>query len=428
MLDAAVQSLRAGIGDTMLEVSQDPRQVVAEHIRHFDQEAIPGLDRSLEPGDEEDLALLYCLAGEEVTEALFEGPYAGRLQVRLAQLLEDLPLRGGEVLFLLQPIVASSCQWVVFPFPQGAALRSPGLIHSRSQVHGQVEEIMHDIGLGDDPVAGVEESLPHVHRHRADTLALLEAQAVPQELLRTLAGATLDDLQDAILALISQHRDVAVPLLDGFLIEGQLGPELLGIPAVHPSYHCPLHQVMHLSGRETEDLGRFVLDLGGQQEVNGEAFEKEGEARASFAPGRIHGLGPVLGTDHPGQGGDEQGLVLAGVQVAPGPILAMVIDRSNILADGASPVRGIAMVRELDADFSSFQVQLYMLYIPGGFDAQDLTVEFNVSHSSDDRRFAGRTQDNPQGHKRQKFRRVLCFINQDRRRIFLHEQGRISFC
>ena len=91
-------------------------------------------------------------------------------------------------------------------------------------------------------------------------------------------------------------------------------------------------------------------------------------------------------------------LVLAGVQVAPGPILAMVIDRSNILADGAAPVRRIVMVRKLDADFSSFQIQLYMLYIPGGFDAQDLTVEFNVSHGSDDRGFDGRTHENPQGH------------------------------
>ena len=53
------------------------------------------------------------------------------------------------------------------------------------------------------------------------------------------------------------------------------------------------------------------------------------------------------------------------------------------------------MVRELDADFSSFQVQLYMLYIPGGFDAQDLTVEVNVSNGSDDRRFDGYPQETP---------------------------------
>lgn len=393
MLDAAVQSFRTGIGDTMLEVSQDPRQVVAEPIRHFDQEAVPGLDRSLEPRDEESLSLLHCLAREEATETLFEGPYASRLQVRLAQLLEDLPLFGGEVRFLLQPIVTSSQERVIFPFPQGAALRSPGLIHSRSQVHGQVEEIVHHIGLGEDPPAGVEESLPHIHRHRADTLALLGAQAMPQQPLRILAGATLGDLQDATLALISQHGDVAVPPLDGLLIEGQLGPGLLGIPAADASCHGPLHQVVHLSGRETEDLGRFVLDLGGQQEVNGEAFEEEGEARVCCAPGSFHRLGPVLGTDHPGQGGDEQGLVLAGVQVTPGSFLAMVVEGSDVLADGAAPERGIVMMRELDADFSSFQVQFYMLYIPGGFDAQDLTVEVNVSHGVEDRGFDGYPQE-----------------------------------
>ena len=118
----------------MLEVSQDPRQVVAEPIRHLDQEAVPGLCGFLEPRDEESLSLLHCPEGEEVTEALFEGPYAGRLQVRLAQLLEDLPLLGSEVLFLFQPVGTSSQKRVIFPFPQGAALRPPGLIHSRSQV------------------------------------------------------------------------------------------------------------------------------------------------------------------------------------------------------------------------------------------------------------------------------------------------------
>ena len=95
-------------------------------------------------------------------------------------------------------------------------------------------------------------------------------------------------------------------------------------------------------------------------------------------------------TGHP----DGGYLVLAGVQVAPSPILAMVVDGSNVLADGAAPVRRIVMVRELNEDFFSFQVQLYMLYLPGGFDAQDLTVEVNVSHGSEDRRFDGYPQDN----------------------------------
>ena len=39
---------------------------------------------------------------------------------------------------------------------------------------------------------------------------------------------------------------------------------------------------MYLSGRETEDLGSFVLDLDGQQEVDGEAFEEKGEMRVDL--------------------------------------------------------------------------------------------------------------------------------------------------
>ena len=103
-----------------------------------------------------------------------------------------------------------------------------------------------------------------------------------QQPLHTLAGATLSDVQDATLALICQHGDVAVPPLDGFLIERQPGMELLGISTVETSFHCPLDQVVHLSGRETEDLGSFVLDLGGQQEVDGEGFEKKGETRVDL--------------------------------------------------------------------------------------------------------------------------------------------------
>jgi alpha-glucuronidase len=49
-----------------------------------------------------------------------------------------------------------------------------------------------------------------------------------------------------------------------------------------------------------------------------------------------------MNTEHPAGGY----LVLAGVQVAPGPILAMVVDGSNVLADGAAPVRRIIMVRK----------------------------------------------------------------------------------
>jgi hypothetical protein len=41
-----------------------------------------------------------------------------------------------------------------------------------------------------------------------------------------------------------------------------------------------------------------------------------------------------------------------------------------------------------------------MLYNPGGFDAQDLTVEVGVSHGSDDRRFGGYPQETPESLKK----------------------------
>src|ERR1700692_131119 len=120
--------------------------------------------------------------------------------------------------------------------------------------------------------------------------------------------------------------------------------------------------------------------------IDDQRLEEGREARAGLAPGDPDLLDAVVGTLHPGHLREQDGGVLAGVEVPPAT-RQVIVAGAEPAALGARPLLGRA--GDVDADLAVaaiLKVELGLRDGPRGLDAEDSLVEVFVSHAQGERR------------------------------------------
>src|SRR5680860_1457662 len=120
-LDAGVEALRAGVGDAVREVGQQPRLVALQRLRRFDDRLQPRVGGPEVPAFEVFGAPAAALVGPEVTQALLDRPRPAGLQVGGPQDGEAVLLTVGQIFGRVQPQVLRAGQALVADLKTGRA-------------------------------------------------------------------------------------------------------------------------------------------------------------------------------------------------------------------------------------------------------------------------------------------------------------------
>src|SRR5262249_31602236 len=111
---------------------------------------------------------------------------------------------------------------------------------------------------------------------------------------------------------------------------------------------------------DPQDLGR-AQDAGLSQDIDSQTLKQRCESTMPFGPWELHLTNAVFITFDPWRASVEDRLELATIEMAPSPLLAVVIERADYAALGTDP---FMVVRMLSPD-------IYLLVLCAQFYASD---------------------------------------------------------
>ena len=139
-----------------------------------------------------------------------------------------------------------------------------------------------------------------------------------------------------------------------------------------------LHQVLRLVPRQPENL-RGTGDVGLEQHVDGETLEQRGEPRAWLRPRHLDLSHAVLAAVHPRDPCVQVRQELAAVEVAPDPLLVVVVQAAGDATLRARPALRLS-VPGVDVDALPLHVELDPADSPGSGEAEKVLVQLGVAH------------------------------------------------
>ena len=151
------------------------------------------------------------------------------------------------------------------------------------------------------------------------------------------------------------------------------------VPLGRPTtQHRALHDVPGFVPRDTQDL-TGPLHVRGAQNSDPQRFEQMRKPTPSLRPRQTHLLDPVLRTRHPWGPCVQIGQKLHAVQVTPGSLAQMVIDRqflSTLRAGKPLPRR----VPHIDLNTPLRDIKIDTLHRPRLAQTQQLSVQLHAFH------------------------------------------------
>ncbi len=131
-----------------------------------------------------------------------------------------------------------------------------------------------------------------------------------------------------------------------------------------------------LNASDLEALGYF-RDRRHFELVNQQRLKQGRQSTVPFGPRERDLMNPMLWTLHSGHFGDQPGLVLAGIQMAPLPRSRVVVGTIRAGLGGGQTFLRVAYV---DSHTGAGQVDFHLGSLPGGLDTKNLTVELMIVH------------------------------------------------
>ncbi len=163
--------------------------------------------------------------------------------------------------------------------------------------------------------------LPHVHRDGLDAVPLCGRQRGP-EAIQTLLLPVLGQIEHPALFQIRHHRQVPVPLRNGFFIDTQVRHHVAGPATQSPSDGPLLDSPRRIPSEAHQPGGPGDRAL--SEQVDGQPFEPGGELTAGLCPGHGDLLDPMGRTGHSRHVGRNPGRQLAGIQMPPSSAFPIV--------------------------------------------------------------------------------------------------------
>src|SRR5690606_3444397 len=378
LLDLGVDRFRSRVGNRVLEVGLDVLPVAMDCERHFLDRHQLAAARPSEPVFEMTIHDRWILQLVDAHEGLFDGPSAGGLEIGGTQEATELaPLSAGEAIGMTEPVELGSLEDVVTQGAQLSVLGPPNQVHSLVEVEGDVVLVEDDLllGLGNEFMNGPDEGLPHVDGDALKSGAFLESERFPEGIEAFLL-AVVGNVENAGAVECIDDGDVLMPTLKRCLVDAQVH-ERLGFTSRESAFDGALLDSRGAVPAELQSLCDRV-DRRLKHPVDGERLEESREARAFLRPRNAQLLHAVSRTVEARHAGVEQGLILEGVEVAPGP-LSVVMDRSSFETFRADP-KLFRRQRNGDVHLTLLELELHLFNAPGRSQTEQFGVESLVVH------------------------------------------------
>jgi len=218
--------------------------------------------------------------------------------------------------------------------------------------------------------------VPHVHRHRRDPGALLGAEVLEKPVQAGLTPFVGQVLDGAGLE-VGHDGDVALAPAGRLLVHPDQRRDDVGLSRQAPG-DGPVHQVPRFVPAEAKQPGG-PLDVALFEHVDGQALEQHGEPAHRLGPGEgdlTHAMGRALDARRAGmQVGQER----AAVEMAPDPLLGVVVDGQLGAALRTREPGALGMLGP-HVNPAAVDRQLDAAHLPGRDESQQVAVELGVTH------------------------------------------------
>ena len=276
----------------------------------------------------------------QTTQRLLDGPCPSDLELLTYQRSELVAPSRRHVLLAVEPQILAALERLITRRHQRSVLLLAYRVHRFTDVPYDVEAVENDLLRRRRHLRSrrLNVGLPHVHRHRLDAVKLLLCQSRVVA-VETLLRAVFGDVLHRALLQVADQRQVPVPLGRRLLVDADPAHDLRRF-ALPPPRDGALHNAPGLIPADPQDL-RGSRHVALPQHFDGEALEEQRESRPRLRPWHRDLDHPVFPAGHPWDARVQMGLELAAVEMAPGPLLGVIVQRQRLGAVRARPHRVI---------------------------------------------------------------------------------------
>ena len=326
-LDGTIEALSAGVADSVVAVAQQSFLMAPEHLDDLLDWLQSAAHRVVRPSFEESLCRPPVAVAPELSEVLLDAPGPAGLEVELVQGPKGNSLSAAAIGILSQPRPLAARQWRCACLGQTAVFVLSHRIYRLTEVLGDVELVMHDVGLGHALPGRTHVRRPHVHCHSLDRHALRLCERLQQ----THGRAELSlryEVQHPRSVDVGQDAGVGVPCLRALLIYAKVGNLFLGAPQ-HAPIHCADHDGIDRAPGQSCERTYSLRGGTGLQQFDDKPRQQCGDPAVAFGPRYTQLLDCAIAVFELGHTRFDDGLELACVQVAP-LALAPSIDMGSL--------------------------------------------------------------------------------------------------
>ena len=273
-----------------------------EHPRHLDHRPQLASHGPRIPSLEEAIGTRRIDLPPEPAEQIGDSPGSRRLQAVLLDGGEATSLLGRKVRFVEEPELTGALEPVVVLGLNGLVFRPSHLIDGFPEMLGDVELIVHQLGVRRLCGHCLRIRGKHVGSDGTHLLPLLDGERRENAFsgrLRTFRS----DIEDAGAVEIGEDGNLVLAspealLVDAVVLDGR------GLAALEAPCHATVHDRLHCIPGEPEQRCRRFHGAASLQNFESESLEEEREARVLPGPWRHDGFDTVLRAPAAGKAGD----------------------------------------------------------------------------------------------------------------------------
>ena len=188
-------------------------------------------------------------------------------------------------------------------------------IQCLAKIFGDVEPVMHDVGLRYASFCRTHKRRPHVHGYRLDRVALKLAESTQQTFGSSQFSFRYQITYPRALN-VSQYADVAVSALGALFVQAKRENAFF-FSTQHASFHRSHHDVIDGAPSKSREFAYTFSSGADLQQFDHKSLHQQGDSAVAFSPGHGQFLNSTIAVFKLGHACFNEGLKLACVQMSP---------------------------------------------------------------------------------------------------------------